>query len=101
MISRKNELASIVAYYLSKYDMRAVTALGCHSRKEAFEFTADRLEVKSNYVKQRRDEFDVLTGSHRNGYCNRKPIDYVIFMHDTLNILSFEELSSKVMNILK
>jgi len=100
MISRENEMATIAAYFLSKFDEAAVNALGFSSRQQAFDKIGDIVGAKSNYIKQRRDEFDVLTESHRRGYCKRKPTDYVVHMHQTLDPFTFDELKEKVCEIL-
>lgn len=55
-----NKLALIVAYYLARFDREALNNLGFTSFNEAFEITAERLRVKKNYVKLRRDEFDPI-----------------------------------------
>jgi len=100
MISHENEMGTIAAYFLSKFDEVAVNVLGFSSRQQAFNKISDIVGAKSNYIKQRRDEFDVLTGSHRRGYCTRKPTDYVLHMHYTLDQLTFDELKEKVCAIL-
>lgn len=53
-----NQLAIIVSYYLARFDREALTNLGYASFNEAFEAVGDTLQVKKNYVKLRRDEFD-------------------------------------------
>jgi hypothetical protein len=53
-----NKFALIVSYYLSRFDREALANLGFNSFNQAFEETAKRLNVKKNYVKLRRDEFD-------------------------------------------
>lgn len=36
-MTETSKVLSIIAYYLSEYDMRAVNALGYSTRKDAFE----------------------------------------------------------------
>ena len=55
-----NQLALIVSYYLSRFDKEGLSNLGFESFNEAFETTAQRLGVRKNYVKLRRDEFDYV-----------------------------------------
>jgi Domain of unknown function (DUF3883) len=55
-----NQLAIIVAYYLSKFDKEGLRNLGYKNDSEAFEQTALVLGIKKNYVKFRRDEFDPI-----------------------------------------
>ena len=38
-MTETSKTLSIIAYYLSEYDMNAVSALGYHTRREAFEKT--------------------------------------------------------------
>jgi Domain of unknown function (DUF3883) len=53
-----NDLAIIVAFYLSKFDKEALKNLGFKSSNDAFEKIGGKLGVKKNYIKFRRDEFD-------------------------------------------
>lgn len=67
-----NILAIIVAFYLSKYNEEGLKNLGFTSFNEAFEKTAQLLEVKRNYIKLRRDEFDPVF-PWRQGW--KRPMD--------------------------
>ena len=62
---------SIIAYYLSEFDMKAVNALGYANRSIAFKEISIAMGKPNNYLKRRRDEFDVITSSQRRGQCNR------------------------------
>jgi len=53
-----NKLALIVSYYLARFDTVALSRLGFRSFTQAFEETGRILDVKKNYVKLSRDEFD-------------------------------------------
>ncbi|WP_164126410.1 DUF3883 domain-containing protein [Sphingobacterium luzhongxinii] len=64
------KLAHIVAYYLSKFDKVALNKLGYKTDKEAFNKTAEALNILPNYIKFRRDEFDVVH-PHRKGWHKR------------------------------
>lgn len=55
-----NVLAIIVAFYLSKYNREGLEKLNFKTFNDAFEETAKSLNVKKNYVKLRRDEFDYV-----------------------------------------
>ncbi|MFH6992083.1 DUF3883 domain-containing protein [Flavobacterium sp. FlaQc-48] len=59
-MDRDRKLAHIVAYYLSRFDKEAVENLGYKSDKEAWNKVGEALNVKPNYIKFRRDEFDVV-----------------------------------------
>ena len=91
---------SIIAYYLSEYDMKAVKALGYRTRKEAFDEISIILGKENNYLKLRRDEFDVLTSSPRRGWCNREVAPYVKKIYEELHLLSFDELTNIVKKII-
>lgn len=96
MITDANRKISIIAYYLSKFDMDAVRALGYENFSRAFEGISARFGKNNNYMKLRRDEFDVLTGSSRKGWHKRSPISSVVLMHNDLKNYNFEELTNIV-----
>jgi 5-methylcytosine-specific restriction protein A len=91
---------SYCAYFLSKFDMQAVRFLGFATRDEAISNISGVLGKQNNYLKRRRDEFDVLTDSHRIGQQNRPPAPTVLRMHQELKDLSFQELSHKIRQII-
>ena len=94
-MTETSKVLSIIAYYLSEYDMRAVNALGYSTRKEAFEKISALLGRDNNYLKLRRDEFDALpeSSSHRNGWNKRPAAKEVIRLAAYLSTFSFEELT--------
>ena len=67
----ENELAMIVAFYLSKFGKEGLTNLGFQSYTQAFDQVGERLSVKRNSVKNWRDEFDPYYDNERKGW-NRK-----------------------------
>jgi hypothetical protein len=67
----ENELAMIVAFYLSKYGERGLANLGYRSYRQAFDSVGDLLGVKSNSVKNWRDEFDPFYDNSRKGWYRR------------------------------
>lgn len=64
----QNELALVVAYYLSRLDREAVANLGYKSFHEAAEEVGKILDVKPNTVKNMRDEFDYHIQNTRIGW---------------------------------
>ena len=72
MSDNNNILAIVVAFYLSKYNEEGLKNLGFDTFNEAFEKTANLLNVKRNYVKLRRDEFDPIF-PWRQGW--KRPMD--------------------------
>ena len=71
MIDDNRKLAHIVAYYLSRFDKIALNGLGYRTNKEAFTRSAASLGLLPNYIKFRRDDFDVVH-PHRKGWHKRK-----------------------------
>jgi hypothetical protein len=58
--SQSNQYAIIVAYYLSRFDLEGCKKLGFSSISDAFGIAAEKLNVKRNYIKFRRDQFDPI-----------------------------------------
>ena len=73
--------------------MEAVLRLGYSNRGEAMRIISRKLDSDNEYLKRRRDEFDVLTGSHRRGQCNRPPVSGVIEYHEKFKNIGFEEFT--------
>jgi hypothetical protein len=96
MLTDANRKISIIAYYLSKFDMDAVRALGYENYSRAFEGVSARFGKNNSYMKLRRDEFDVLTGSSRKGWHKRPPIPTVLLLHNDLKNYGFEEFTQIV-----
>lgn len=93
---------SIIAYYLSEYDMDAVHALGYRTRSEAIKSISVAAGRDNNYLKLRRDEFDALpeSSSSRNGWSNRPPSKEVAEMGAHLRAFSFDELTDIVKSLI-
>ena len=71
-MEENHKLGLIVAYYLSRFDMKAVTYLGYKSWTHAFENIGKQLNVKANTIKNMRDEFDPLHPNSRKGWYKRE-----------------------------
>lgn len=67
-MSPQNELALVIAYYLSRSDKDAVTNLGYTTFREAIVDIGNTLGVKPNTVKNMRDEFDYHMHNSRIGW---------------------------------
>lgn len=100
-MEKANGILQMFAYYLSKYDLKAVEALGCTSRSEAMHRISVAFYQDNNYLKLRRDEYDVVTGSHRKGWRNRKPTDTVMRYADYYSHFSFEQLTEMAKGLLE
>ncbi len=99
MITDNNRKATIIAYYFSKFDRDAMRELGYSTLSDAFRDLSFKIGKNNFYLRDRRDEFDPLTGSHRVGF-KRAPSGIVQTFHNGLKRYSFEELSDIVKSIL-
>lgn len=96
---KNNELAIIVAYYLSKYDKEGLSNLGYKNDSEAFENISLILGVKKNYIKFRRDEFDPVH-PWRKGFHKRAMDKRIICTIESLQDLSEADMREIVLAIL-
>ena len=87
-----SNILSILAYYLSEYDIEAVHMLGYKNRTECFKAISVKFSRDNNYLKLRRDEFDALSmsSSHRSGWKNRPATTDVIKLAEELRGFSLE-----------
>lgn len=92
---------SVIAYYLPEYDMKAVTELGYKTRSEAFNEISIIMGRGNNYLKLRRDEFDVLTSSARKGWRNRPVAKDVQDLFSELSAKTYAEVTNDVKNIIE
>jgi len=98
----QNRVLSVVAFYLSEYDMETVKELGFRTRSEAIQIISERIGNGNYYLKLRRDEFDALpdSSSPRKGWRNRPPLKEVSDMAEYLHRFSFSELSEIVKSLI-
>ncbi|WP_029271669.1 DUF3883 domain-containing protein [Flavobacterium sp. KJJ] len=93
-MDRERKLAHIVAYYFSRFDKEALENLGYKSDKEAWNKIGVALNVKYNYIKFRRDEFDVVH-PHRLGW-HKRPMSLSIIR--TLDAFeNFDEVTLRLL----
>jgi hypothetical protein len=67
----ENELAMVVAFYLSKFSEQGLKQLGFQTYRQAFEEISRSLHVKPNSIKNWRDEFDPYYDNGRKGWYQR------------------------------
>jgi len=91
----------ILAFYFSKFDVRAINQLGYSSFKKAREKLAEMFGFNPNSLKNRRDDFDVLTGSHRTGWVSRPSTNMVQETSQYLQSFSFDELTALVQSFIE
>lgn len=94
-----NILATVVAFYLSKFNDVALKKLGYTTYSNAFKECAKLLEVKPNYIKLRRDEFDPIY-HWRKGWRNRPMAKMVANTITLFDNLSEPEMYAIVVDIL-
>lgn len=100
-----NEKKSILAFFISKYNDDALIALGYSdgitaAMKDMSEKVTKNEGIANNYLKQRRDEFDVFFDNGRAGYRNRKPTKAVLKMYENWNDIKFENFTEIARSIL-
>lgn len=86
------KVLDIIAYFLSKYNMDAFSSLGYSSQRKGFIEIAGAFGKKESYLRRLRDEYDVVTGSYRNGQCNRPPRQRIVDITKYLDKFSYNEL---------
>ena len=91
---------SIIAYFIAKYDERALEDLGYNNYYVAFDRIADIFGKKSSFIRNRRDEFDAIVSSRRRGWYQKLPAPGIWSLHIELKMLSFEQLSAKCKEII-
>ncbi len=97
----ENELAMIVAFYLSKFGKMGLERLGYQSYTQAFNVVGGSLGVKPNSVKNWRDEFDPYYDNKRKGWYQREirpSRQQVLFAFDNL---SEQALRAIILNIIR
>jgi hypothetical protein len=95
-----HKLALIVAYYLSKFDWKAIENLGYKKFRHAFEDIGRILDVKPNTIKNMRDEFDPLNPNERQGWYQRelRPSRLqVLEKYENLSEVAFTEIVKDIL----
>jgi hypothetical protein len=97
----ENELAMVVAFYLSKFGEEGLEKLGYRSYRQAFNEVGRSLSVKPNSVKNWRDEFDPYYDNKRKGWYQRgiRPSRQKVML--TFDDLSEQALRAVVLDIIK
>lgn len=91
--------AHIFAYFLSRFDKQALKSLGFKTDRQAFLEGAASLGVLPNYIKFRRDEFDV-DHPHRKGWHKRKMSPSITSVINTFRNVDLAAMESIVRDIL-
>lgn len=91
--------AHIFAYFLSRFDKQALKSFDFKTDRQAFLDGAAILGVLPNYIKFRRDEFDV-EHPHRKGWHKRKMSPSITSVINTFRHVDFVAMESIVRDIL-
>ncbi|PWW32308.1 uncharacterized protein DUF3883 [Cytobacillus oceanisediminis] len=92
-MEKNHKLALIVAFYLSKFNKKALLNLNFSNFTEAFRVIGEILNVKQNTIKNMRDEFDPLYPNGRQGWYQRE------LRPSRLAVLEqYDELSEEALN---
>lgn len=100
-MDKGNALALVVAYYLSRHDRSAYTALGYATMKDAHDEIGRILSINPNSVKNMRDEFDPVHDNHRAGWYQRPMLPSRKKILAAFEGLPEKELRDIVMGILR
>lgn len=100
-MSEGSRLTLVVAFYLSKFDSKALTQLGYSKFKDAYVDIGNRLAVKPSSVKNKRDDFDPLFENSRAGWHQRNLGPSRLKVLNLFNDLSFDALTGIVKDILE
>ena len=90
-----------IAYYLSRFDIKAVNSLGFISFREAFSSLASTTGQKASTLKNMRDEFDPYFDNGRVGWYQRKLKGSRKEVYDKYINTSYEQLTSTVNSIIE
>ena len=96
-----NELAMVVAFYLSKFDQEGLKQLGFRTFRQAFDEIGSGLHVNPNSVKNWRDEFDPFYDNGRKGWYQRGIRPGRQKVMDAFDNLSESALRAVVLDIIK
>lgn len=100
-----NEKKYTLVFFISKYNSEALSELGYYegitaAMQEMSGKVTKEEGIENNYLKQRRDEFNIFWDNGRAGYRNRKPMKSVQKIYENWAQIKFGELTEIVKAIL-
>lgn len=95
-----SRLALVAAFYLSKFDTAGLVRLGYATFKEAFVDIGQQFGVKSQSVKNKRDDFDPIFSNARAGWHQRELGPSRLKTLHLLDGLSFDALTGFVTDLI-
>lgn len=96
----ESRLSLIPAFYLSKFDKGAVSALGYQTFREAFADIGGKLSENPSSIKNKRDDFDPIFENRRAGWHQRALGPSRLKTLLLFDGLSFEALTTFVQDLL-
>lgn len=99
-MENNHRLALIVAYYISRFDKKALDTLGFKTMTEAFNLVGEFLNVNPNTVKNMRDEFDPIHPNSRKGWYQRELRPSRLEIVENYSYVSEDALTEIVTDIL-
>ncbi|WP_404453977.1 DUF3883 domain-containing protein [Virgibacillus necropolis] len=99
MNSNRNKVL-VIAYYLSKYNRRALLNLNYNTFKDAYDEASNKLGFKPNTIKNRRDDFDSIHDNGRSGWYQKELPKRSLEIVNILKNLSEDALTEIVKDIL-
>lgn len=100
-MKKENELALIIAFYISKYDKQGIRNLGYSTFNEAYRDIEEKIGVKATSVKNRRDEFDPIHDNERVGWYQRPMSPSRVKIVEQFSSMTEPTLRGIVLDILK
>lgn len=97
---RISEQALIIAYGLARLSEKGISALGCTTWTDCFEYVGTVLHEKPSSIKLLRDEFDALLPTPRKGWHKREPYESRARICEQLNDVSSDLLIQMMKAIL-
>lgn len=96
-----SRLALVVGFYLSKFDTAGLERLGYATFKAAYSDIGQRLGIKPQSIKNKRDDFDPFYNSGRAGWYQRAMGPSRFKTMQLLDDLSFDALTGLVTDIIR
>lgn len=95
-----SRLALVVAFYLTKFDTRALVQLGYATFEEAFGDIGRKMGVNPQSVKNKRDDFDPIFSNARAGWHKRELGPSRMKVMNTFDDLSFDGITGIVQDLI-
>lgn len=99
-MKKENELALIVAFYISKYDKNGLKNLGYVTFNDAYRDIERKIGVKATSIKNRRDEFDPIHDNERVGWYQRPMSPSRVRIVDQFSSMSEQTLRGIALDII-